>query len=224
MFPHLVWKNIMKILIRYLTDVEILSLQGVSQTTAGRVTLSKREGGCQPWLILSEFILIPLLLHLIFKTVTLVWVLEFCLRLKLQTMVYNFSGAAFFLKIKTSHCYISLDDVLQVTDNCLVIPYKVFLKALRYYFSEQGIWSHLEQLWTFSHSITLSGASIFPCQDSFSSSHTFYVEKKWSLPWKSETKKMEKLFPSYPPLAVVPRWTFCPLLDVSHQTLLKWQP
>ena len=64
----------MKILIRYLTDVEILSLQGVSQTTAGRVTLSKREGGCQPWLILSEFILIPLLLHLIFKTVTLVWV------------------------------------------------------------------------------------------------------------------------------------------------------
>ena len=165
-FPHLVWKNIMKILIRCLTDVEILSLQGVSQTT-GWVNLSKREGGCQPSLILSKFVLIPLLLHLVLETVTLVWVLEFCLRLKLQIMVYNFSGAAFFLKIKTSHCYISLNDVPQVTDNCLVIPYKVFLKALRYYFSELGIWNHLEQLWTFSHFITLSGASILPCQASF---------------------------------------------------------
>lgn len=66
-FPHLVWKNIMKILIRCLTDVEILSLQGVSQTT-GWITLSKREGGCQPWLILSKFVLSPLLLHLILET------------------------------------------------------------------------------------------------------------------------------------------------------------
>lgn len=58
----------MKILIRCLTDVEILSLQGVSQTT-GWITLSKREGGCQGRrLILSKFVLSPLLLHLILET------------------------------------------------------------------------------------------------------------------------------------------------------------
>lgn len=61
-----------------------------------------------PWLVLSELILG--LNHYFFTQCLKLshWqpILESCLRLKLQTIVYNFSGAAFilFLKSRLFHC------------------------------------------------------------------------------------------------------------------------